>query len=179
MGLAKTEKEIAEFQSRMIQIKPFISVLVTPSEVVASPDLPKNWTQHFWRGGTLFGDLLASSWNIYVRSPKQLNTLEQRFFQYVPATLYTAALAVNIDLVDVLDSVARPYLIQHSRGSFHIQQDHLGDSFLTKSSNLPPLTLKEVRHESWRWPLKDDGLPVTKLGKILVLGGHPFLETGC
>ena len=174
MGLAKTEKEIAEFQVKMIQYRPYISVMISPSEVVSSPDLPKEWTQHFWWDGVLFGDVVASSWNIYIRSDKPLITLERQFFQYLPSSLYDAALAVQIDLLDSLDSKRYPYVIQHSKGVFNIQHDSSGASFLTTSSNLPPISLKEVWHESWRWPLKADGSSVTPMEKILILGGHPF-----
>ena len=64
--LAKTVGKLAESQAKMIQLKPYISEVSTPSEVLSDPDLPKNWTQHLKRGGVLLGDVVGGPLNVYI-----------------------------------------------------------------------------------------------------------------
>ena len=66
IGNERTETEIRECQGILIDITPLEAVLITPSEVQSPDDLPKLWRRVARLGGFVFGDVIASPWNLFV-----------------------------------------------------------------------------------------------------------------
>ena len=173
-GSARHKGEIDEFRFFLDKECYDIAIMITPSEVEEEIWYKGGfWTQGWHCDSAKYGDVLAGSWNVYVKSADQYSSLDPTVPGRMMSSIRRFFADKGLEFVEnpMGATCIRP--IENSAGKTIIARRWNGEERLSPDSQIPPYSRKSAIVGNHIWPILDQAYREPKVrGELLVLGAH-------
>ena len=112
-------------------------IMLAPTEVASPGDLPKIRHHVSWRGGFVFGDVVAPAWNLHVLGNMGLSRLGRKADQYPTPTLQSVFLPTGRNISEPPICMARNSAVQNPSGISRPVVDQDVRKCLQRDSQIP------------------------------------------
>ena len=173
-GAARHRGELEDFRAYLQKSLYEIVVMTTPSEVEDEIWFADGFWSQRWRcDSAQFGDVLAGTWNVYVRSKKEYSNLDFSVPGRMLNSLRRCFGEHGLKFLGNPHGVPLVRPIENSIGKTIIIRRANGEERLSPDTHIPPYSRKTAEYEEVAWPVLEQAYRQPKTReKLLALGAH-------